>query len=223
MILFCVLWIPVFYLFWLTLRPVNSNSGGLYALLAGGVAALVRFFIPSFVDDVYGFGLWRYLSAFIDYVSLPVLIPMIAAKLIVWFYPRSGITDYTGFTLLALIPSALVFSTAWSASRDALRMVLTPLLWTALVFAFYSLIRLSGNVSLHHKIPQILRKIAAILGMAAYTLLLPFVWWNFFGQNALIGIILLIPSLAPMITVCILFLRKKYLEEAGIRENIEPA
>jgi hypothetical protein len=211
---------PVFYLFWLTLRPVNSNSGEMYALLTGGAAALVRFFIPSFVDDVYGFGLWRYLSAFIDYVSLPVLIPMIAAKLIVCFYPRSGITDYTGFTLLALLPSALVFSTVWSASRGALRMVLTPLLWTSLVFAFYPLIRLSGDDSLPHKI---LRKIAAILGMAAYTALLPFVWWNFFCQKILIGIILLIPSLAPIIAVCIFFLRKKYLEEAGVRENFEPA
>lgn len=220
MILFCVLWAPVFYLFWLTLRPVNSNSGEIYALLTGGAVALVRFFIPWFVDDVYGFGLWRYLSAFIDYVSLPVLIPMIAARLIVWFYPRGGITDYIGFTLLALIPSALACSPVWSASTSALRLVLTPLLWTALVFAFYPLIRLFGDASLHHKI---LRKIAAILGMAAYTALLPFVWWNFFCQKILIGIILLIPSLAPIIAVCIFFLRKKYLEEAGVRENFEPA
>jgi hypothetical protein len=219
MVLFCVLWAPVFYLFWITLRPANSNSGGLYALLTGGVLALVRFFIPSLVDDVYGFGLLRYLSALIDYVSLPVLIPMIAVRLITWFYPRGGITDYIGFTLLAMIPTMLVCSTVWSVSRSAILLVLTPLLRTALVFVFYPLIQLK-NSSRHRKA---FLKIAAILGMAAYILLLPFVWWKFFCQKTLSGMILLIPSLAPMIIVCIFCFRKKCFKEKSVKENLEPA
>ncbi|MDR1362678.1 MAG: hypothetical protein LBJ35_01315, partial [Spirochaetaceae bacterium] len=201
MVLFCILWTPVFYLFWITIRPPGGGSGELYALLTGGAIAIVRFFVPSLVEP-YGFGLSRYLSAFMDYTSLPVLLPLIAAKLITLFYPRGGITDYTGFTLLALVPSALVYSTVWSASRDILRLVLTPLLWTALIMAFHPLIELAKDTLSRHRIP---RKIAAVMGMAVYTMLPPFVWWSFFCQKTLDGIILLFPSFAPMIAVCVSF------------------
>ncbi|MDR0408968.1 MAG: hypothetical protein LBH18_01020 [Spirochaetaceae bacterium] len=205
MVLFCVLWLPVFYLFWLTLRPAGSNSGELYALFVGGMAALARFFIPSIIDP-YGFEICRYLSAFMDYTSLPVLFPMIAAKLIRRFYPRCGITDYIGFTLLALVPAALVSSIVWSANHDILRLVLTPLLWTALVLVFYPLIRLAANNTLGHKI-------VAIFGTVLYTLLIPFVWWAFFCQRTLIGTILLFPSFVPMIAVCAILLRKRHSKE----------
>jgi hypothetical protein len=203
MILFSVLWIPAFYLFWLTIRPENSGSGAFQALLLGVATALFRFFVPVFVR-ARDFGISRYLSALIDYTSLPVLFPLIAALLIARFYRRSGITDFTGFTLLALAPLTLVCSTVWDAGRrEVLRLVITPLLWTALALAVDPLMRLPKR--------NILYKIAAVLGVTAFSLLPPLVWLYFFSNNLIRGAALLFLSLAPMLIVCAVFFRKKQL------------
>jgi hypothetical protein len=205
---------PAFYLFWITIRPVDSNSGELWALLTGSIAALARFFIPAAVDT-YGFGISRYLSAFIDYVSFPVLFPMIVAALTARLYPRSGITDYTGFTLLALVPVALVCSALWSSRRDILRLVCTPLLWTAIITAFYPLIQIFRNGWRREGLfgRGILCKIIAVLGMLICMLLPPAVWWNFFRQKYIYGFALLFPLLVIMAAVCVCFLNKKRLNE----------
>jgi hypothetical protein len=212
MILFSVLWIPAFYLFWLTIRPENSGSGAFLSLLLGGAAALFRFFVPVFIK-ASGFGMSRYLSALIDYTSLPVLFPLMAALFIARFYPRSGITDFTGFTLLALAPLSLVCSTVWDAGRrEVLRLVITPLLWTALALAFDPMIRLSRR--------NILCKIAAVFGGTVFSLLPPLVWLYFFSNNLMRGAMLLFLSLVPMLIVCAVFFRKKQLA-AGSGKNSE--
>jgi hypothetical protein len=144
----------------------------------------------------------RYLSALIDYAGLPVLFPLIAALLIARLYPRSGITDFTGFTLLALAPLALVCSTVWDSGRhEVLRLVLTPLLWTALALAFDPLMRLSRR--------NILCKIAAAFGVIAFSMLPPLVWLYFFSNYRRGGAALLLLALAPMLIVCAFFFRKK--------------
>jgi hypothetical protein len=203
MILFSVLWVPVFYLFWLTIRPENSDCGAFRALLLGGAAALFRFFIPAFVN-AHGFETSRYISAFIDYTSLPALFPLVVALFITYFCPRSGITDFTGFTLLALTPFALACSTVWSArAHDVLRLVLTPLLWTALASSFDPLIRLSRRGIPH--------KIASAFGITAFSLLTPLVWLDFFCNNIRRGAALLLPALAPMMILCAVYFRKTVL------------
>jgi hypothetical protein len=213
MILFSVLWAPVFYLFWLAIRPENCNSGPFWALLTGVVAAVFRFFVPSFVN-AYGFGTSRYLSAFIDYAGLPVLFPLTAALLLTHFYPRSGITDFTGFTLLALAPFALVCSAIWGAQqKDVLRLVLTPLMWTALAAAFHPLMRLSMN--------GILYKIVCVLGIIGGTLLSSLVWLDFFCNNKWRGAALLLLVIMPMLIVCVFFFRKKQLKDSKAGKNLE--
>jgi hypothetical protein len=200
MVLFCALWTLIFYLFWLTIRPGNGVSWPFWALLTGGASALVRFFIPTLVD-VYGFGTSRFASAFIDYISLPVLFPFVAALLISRFYRRSGITDFTGFVLLAMTPVSFVYSISWGARHEVLRLVLTPLLWTALAVGFYPFIRLFNGKLFH--------KTAAILGMAALLLLTPLVWLDLFRHNYIEGAALLLAALAPMLVSSVLFSGKK--------------
>jgi hypothetical protein len=207
MILFCLLWIPAFYFFWLTIRPENSNSGTLWALITGAVAATMRFFVPV-LADAGGFGLSRYISAYVDYTSLPVLLPLAAGLLVSRFCPGAGITDFTGFTLLAMVPVAFVCAIPWGARQDMLRLVLTPLLWTALAAAFYPLSVTSGRVPAG----GLPRKIA-VVAAPAFSLLPPLVWQSFFGNKNLIGALLLLPALAPALVICALLFRKKQAAE----------
>jgi hypothetical protein len=180
-----------------------------FALLTGGVAAIVRFFFPT-LFDAYGFGLSRFASAFIDYTTLPVLFPLIVALLISRIHPESGVTDFTGFTLLAMTPVSLVCSVSWSVRHEALRLVLTPLLWTALTAGFYPFIRLFRGGLFH--------KTASILGMAGFSLLPPLVWLFFFRHSYIEGSALLLAALAPVFVLCVYRYRKK----AG-GERLEPA
>ena len=203
MVLFCALWTLVFYMFWLTLRPENSDSAPFLALITGGAAAIIRFFVPALVD-AYGFGLSRFASAFIDHTTLPVLFPLIVALLISRIHPENSVTDFTGFILLAMTPVSLVCSVSRGVRHEALRLVLTPLLWTTLAVGFYPFIRLFIGGFFH--------KIAAIFGMAAFSLLPPLVWLYFFRHNYIEGAALLLAALAPTLVLC----TYRYLKKAGM-------
>ncbi|MDR2795166.1 MAG: hypothetical protein LBB47_00465 [Spirochaetaceae bacterium] len=206
MVLFCSLWTFVFYLFWLSIRPESGDSGPVWAILIGSAAAVGRFFVPTFVE-ARGFGLSRFVSAFIDYTSFPALFPLVAALLISHFYPRSGITDFTGFVLLAMAPVSLVYCSSCGLGHEALRLVLTPLLWTALAAAFYPFVRLFKGGVFH--------KIAAVSGMTVFSLLPPLAWFDFFRQNYIEGAAILTASFAPMAVLCILFCGKNACGEGA--------
>ncbi|MDR2343537.1 MAG: hypothetical protein LBD86_03295 [Spirochaetaceae bacterium] len=200
MLLFCTLWTFVFYLFWLAIRPEYSDSRPFWALLAGCAGALARLFIPAFVD-AHGFGLSRFVSAFIDYTSIPVLFTLIAALLVSRFCPPGGVTDFTGFILLAMTPVSIACLILWDLRYDTLRLVLTPLFWTALALAAYPFACLFRKGLLH--------KMAAILGMAAFSLLPPLSWLEFFRHSYVKGAALLAASLAPLLVLSVLFYKKK--------------
>ena len=200
MVLFCALWTLMFYMFWLTLRPENSDSAPFLALLTGGVYAIARFFVPDLVDT-YGFGLSRFASAFTGHTTLPALFPLIVALLVSRIHPERGVTDFTGFILLAMTPASLVCSVSQGARHDVLRLVLTPLLWTTLAAGFYPFIQLFRGGFFH--------KAAAILGMAAFSLLPPLVWLYFFRHNYIEGAALLLAALAPTLALCVYRYRKR--------------
>jgi hypothetical protein len=210
MMLFCLLWMPVFLCFWLTIRPENSNSRMFWALILGAIAAIARFFTPALID-AGGFGLSRYFSAYVDYTSLPVMIPLIFVSLVSRLFPKTGITDFTGFTLMAMIPVALVSSIPWGVRRDFLRLVLTPLFWTAFATASYPLSVISGRVTTGGGPSD--RKLyrTAALGILAFSLLPPLAWWSFFCNKNIIGTLLLLLTVAPALTVCTLLFMKKQL------------
>jgi hypothetical protein len=206
MILFCLLWMPAFYVFWLTIRPEDSNSGALWALISGAAAASVRFFVPLLIG-ADGFGLSRYVSAYVDYTSLPVLLPLAVALLVSRLCPDAGITDFTGFALLAMVPAAFVCAIPWGERKDMLRLVMTPILWTSLATAFYPLQAVSGRAADDGLSGR--RLAIAAVGITLFSLLPPLVWWSFFRNKNLAGALLLILALAPMPVVCTLLFRKK--------------
>ncbi|MDR3200022.1 MAG: hypothetical protein LBT68_01075 [Spirochaetales bacterium] len=169
--------------------------------MTGAILAILRFWVPVFVK-AEGFGASRYISAFVDFTSLPVLLPLIIAFVLTKVRPDTRINDFIGFTLLAMAPPALVASTFWSARAEMLRLVLTPLLQASLAISFYPLLYL-------WKKPKIPPKILAVSGMAVFPLLAAFVWWKFFCQETLTAVLSLIPAAAPMLICCFALFRKR--------------
>jgi membrane-associated HD superfamily phosphohydrolase len=207
MVLFCVLWAPCCYLFWLQIRPKNLASGWPWALLCGSLAGLFRFFMPTLIDPD-GFGISRWLSAAFDYIALPVLVPFacfFVLKKIRGAKQTSfmaAITDICGFMLVALIPISLVRSIAWSAQRDPIRLVLSPLLWTAIVIGLYPLL----HIPLKN---EPVKKIIATLSIAALLAISISSWWQFFCQNLLFGYAFLFPPLVLMLVTLIRLTKSK--------------
>jgi hypothetical protein len=195
--LFCLLWIPLFYLFWSSISPESPDkwlgSGGLWALLLGSIYAIAVFFFGPFIGEEGGFGYSRWLSISIDLVSVPALAPFVVFAL---FLPFHVCRDFTRFTLLWLIPDMLIRIIAWSVRNDPTQLILVPLLRTAIVMGISGCIRLI----MRGKIPGII--IASLVLLA-----LPFgassCYWFFFCQRPRGGFILLAITLVPMALHCV--------------------
>jgi hypothetical protein len=203
MSLFCLLWIPLFYLFWVSLSPEDTPrfyEG--WALFLGSVTALVSFFIGPLIAPG-GFGFSRWLSAFIDMVALPVIFPMIVGLLLSLtpLYPGGG--SLANFALLWLIPAAVMRTITWGIRRDPLHLVLVPLLWSALAVGIVFFQRLLRN-----------RRGALVFPFLIGLCLLPAAaatsYWAFFSQKFYRGLLFLILSLIPMgISLSLFFLRDR--------------
>jgi hypothetical protein len=196
MSLFCLLWTPLFYLFWRSLSPQGGpGAGGIWALLLGSVFALFKFFFGVLVGPG-GFGFARWLSGCVDLVALPALLPLLICLLMAALKALSGAVDFTGFALLWIIPMGALRALSWGAQGDPILLVLTPLLWTAIAggVPFLGSMVMAG--------PWFARGSAA-LG----TLILPFlaatVYWAFFCQELRLGYSLLALSLVPLLLSCV--------------------
>ena len=190
--LFCFLWMPLFYLFWRSITGSAAAAGGVWALLAGSVVAMLQFFLGTMVEPG-GFGLSRWMSACVDIVVLPALMPLLIYLFFVVFKIISGAVDFTNFALLWLIPGAAVRAINWNAQHDpVLFLVLVPVLWTAIAVGVPFFIGLILNSHRYVIIPASL----AIL-------LIPFSaassYWAFFAQKTTLGIVALMVALTPML------------------------
>jgi hypothetical protein len=190
MSLFCFLWLPLFYLFWLSLAPDNSGSGGVWALLLGSVIALVHFFLGDLVRPG-GFGFSRWAAILIDIVVLPAAAPVIVWGVFTALRIFSGSADLSSFALLWLIPGAGVRAISWSAQRNPSLLVLVPLLWTAIALGIPFFIRILMDT-------YGLRMLPPALG----ALIIPFIaattYWAFFSQRYLLGALLFLITCLPM-------------------------
>ncbi|MDR2479491.1 MAG: hypothetical protein LBD48_09290 [Treponema sp.] len=197
---FCLLWIPLFYLFRRSISP-GEAGGGVWALLLGSVTAVFQFFLGSLVTPG-GFGLSRWMSGFVDIVSLPVLAPLIVYFLFILFRVFSGTADFANFALLWLIPSAAFRAISWSPLGAPVLLVLAPLLWTALAAGIPFFINcIIGHTRWYVIFPAGLCIVA--LPFAAAT-----AWWAFFSQRTMLGFLLLALSLIPaVVSVTLDFLR----------------
>jgi hypothetical protein len=193
---FCLLWVPLLYLFRRSISG-EGGAGGVWALLLGGITAILQFFLGNFVSPG-GFGISRWLSGFVDIVSLPVLIPLAVYLLFVLFRVLSGGADFAGFSLLWFIPVSVLRAVSWSPLNDPILLVLAPLLWTALAVGIPFFIGL---------VLQYFRWYV-LIPCGICVLALPFAaataWWAFFSQRPVLGIPLLAAALIPMIISLIL-------------------
>jgi hypothetical protein len=190
MTIFCILWVPLFYLLRRSFSG-GSGSGGVWALLLGSITAIIQFFLGDLVSPG-GFGFSRWLFGFIDIVCLPVLVPIILCTLLFFFRGFSGDADFAGFALLWLIPVAALRAISWSSRNDPVLLVMVPLLWTALAIGIPFFINwMLNNFRLFTASVSIL--CILILPVAASG-----AYWAFFSQHTLLGFLLFFAANIPL-------------------------
>ncbi|MDR0475151.1 MAG: hypothetical protein LBH43_15945 [Treponema sp.] len=202
MIIFCLLWMPLFYLFWRSIGEKAAGSGGVWAMLLGSITALIQFFLGGLVEPG-GFGFSRWLSACVDIIALPALLPILVYLIFIILRVVSGPLDFANFALLWLIPCAAIRSLAWNASRDPTLLVLAPVLWTSIAIGISFMIEcIMNNGRFYVVIPCVLVIIAIPLGAASS-------WWAVYSQNLNIGFALLFAAMIPFIVSVIVSLVKR--------------
>ena len=187
---FCLLWIPAFYFYRRSISGAKTGKG-VWALLLGCAAVLVRYFSGPLVT-AGSLGLSRWLSGFIDIVSLPVIVPLVIALLLVKKRVFPDNLDYAGFTLLWLAPLGLYFSIDRTSLYSPVILVLAPLLWTvqALGMSFF--------IGFIFKYRRWYVTASAILAAAAQSLIACTSWWAFYSQQTPAGCAFLFVSLIPV-------------------------
>jgi hypothetical protein len=192
MVLFCLLWAPLVYLLRTSLSGEYRNStGGVWALVLGTAVALAQFFTGPLILPG-GFGFSRWLSVLVDVIGLPALLPFLFFGLFTLLRVFSGPGDMANFVLLWLVPEGILRALTWSAQNEPIRLVLTPLLWTAVALGvpfFFRIIR--DNFRPLAVIPAALGILAVPLGAITG-------YWAFFSQDALWGWVFLALTLSPV-------------------------
>jgi len=190
MSLFCLLWVPLFYLLRRSITGAGG-SGGVWALLLGSITAIIQFFLGDLVSPG-GFGFSRILFGFIDIVSLPVLIPLLLYLLMFILRGFSGEADFANFALLWMIPVAALRTISWSAASDPILLVTVPLLWTAIACGIGFFINLMAGDFRWWKAVIFFPCIVLLPLIAAGS------YWAFFSQQTLYGFLLLFAANIPL-------------------------
>jgi hypothetical protein len=201
MSLFCLLWIPLFYLFRRSLSEGNPPSGGIWALLLGSAAGLTQVFLGNLVNPG-GFGFSRWASACIDIIALPAVLPFLVYPVFIVFRFLSGPFDFADFCLLWFIPNAAIRALSWSAGNDPAFLVLAPLLWTAVAVGVPFFINRMFLSSRWYTMGSL------GLGIIALPLTAATAWWAFYSQKFTLGALLLVLALIPMTASLVLSLVK---------------
>jgi hypothetical protein len=195
MVMFCFLWMPLFYLFWRSITRLETESaGGIWALILGSVAAFIQFYLGVFINPG-AFGLSRWFSACIDIVALPALLPLLAGallsrlRILKWSAPSGP--NYANFALLWLIPVSAIRGVSGGAQNGPSLPVVTLVLWTAIVVGIPAFIKIifTGQFMWRH--------IPAAIAMTALPFLAATAYWAFFSQKTGLGFLLLALTLIP--------------------------
>jgi hypothetical protein len=189
MTFFCLLWVPLFYLFRRSLVGAGNTSGSVWALLLGSITAIVQFLL-GYIFSPGGFGFSRWLFGFFEIVGMPALLPFIA-YFVMYMFGGFSDADFANFTLLWLIPVGALRALSWSSMNDPILLVMTPLLWTAIAVGIsYLIIWMTNSYNPFISVLAILCMI--ILPVAAST-----AYWAFFSQQTLLGFLLLLAAHIP--------------------------
>jgi hypothetical protein len=200
--LFCLLWMPLFYCFWVSLVPAKTGGpGNVWALLLGSVFALIRFMTGPWVSSG-DFGLSRWFSALVDTAGLPALLPLLFFVFFTVFKIIPSSDDPAGFALLWLIPGGIFRSVSRSGRHDPVFLVLVPLLWTAIAVGvpFFFRIILDGNKRF---LAFLIVPVILAFFLAAVTC-----YWAFFCQRFLWGWGLFAAAIIPLLCSLVVSLRR---------------
>jgi len=189
MSVFCLLWVPFFFLFRRTFT--GGGSGGVWALLLGSLMALLQFFLGYFIKPG-GFGFSRWLFGFLEIVSFPVLVPLVLYALLYFFRGISGSVDFTDFALLWLIPVAALRAIGWGPTNDVILLISVPLLWTALAVGIPFFINLTANNFRWYTL------VISILCIIILPLSAATSYWAFFSQQTGLGFLLFFATQIPL-------------------------
>ncbi|GHU23632.1 hypothetical protein FACS1894172_02590 [Spirochaetia bacterium] len=187
MTLFCLLWVPLFYVLWCSRSPHYGNVNILIPLLAGGCGALLyRFAGPFLPPGRFDMERWFHIAA--DVIAVPVLPPLILSLIPI---AAGKQIDSTGFSLIYLIPVSAIHSVDKSLLNDPIYFVLPPILWTTVVVGipFFSRLFYKKRNAL---IPVAVMAIIAVFLIAASS------YWFFFCQQQIPGIVLLGLNVIPV-------------------------
>jgi len=189
MTFFCLLWVPLFYLFRRSIGGSGSAAGSVWALLLGSITAIIQFLL-GYIFSQGGFGFSRWLFGFFEIVSMPVIIPFIA-YFVMYIFSGFSDVDFSNFTLLWLIPVGAIRALSWSSMNDPILLVMTPLLWTALAVGISYLIIWMTN-SFNPVITAL-----AVFCMVLLPVTAAAAYWAFFSQQTLLGFVLLLAAHVP--------------------------
>jgi len=198
MFLFSFLWIPFFLLFWRAISPDGGgNAGAVSACIIGFAIGIFQFFADSLIFPG-DFGLFRWLHGFIDLIIFPILIPLGLCLVFFLLNVFSGELNITNFLLISLIPLSILRTLNYGNLLDPLRLMVIPLIWTSLAVGIPLFIRLIQN-----EFGTLV--ILGIFSCIALPFLAATAYWALFCQKLFLGLLFLIPTMAPMFVSVLLY------------------
>ena len=199
MTIFCLLFVPLFYLFYRTFS--HGGSHGVWALMLGSITAIIQFFLGNIIDPG-GFGFSRIVFGFFDIACFPVLLPVFVYLILLIFKRFSVNVDFANFALIWLIPIGALRALSWTSTNDPILLILAPLLWVSLAVGISFFIDLTKN---HFRWYTLIIAIICIPVLPAAASLS---YWSFFSQQNLYGFSLLGVMFMPVIAAVIVGARR---------------
>ncbi|MDR1074051.1 MAG: hypothetical protein LBL45_10320 [Treponema sp.] len=178
MSVFCLLWMPLFFLFWSALVSYKIDMSGAFAIILGSVAAILQFFFGNFIAGG-AFGRERWIGVFVDLVALPALLPLLVYALFLLLRIAKDPTGFACFSLIWLAPSGILRAVQWGVENDPAKLLLIPVLWTSIVVC------VSFFINFYLRKKTLAVAVGSIMGIALIAPLAATVYWAFFSQSVL--------------------------------------
>jgi hypothetical protein len=213
MSVFCLLWLPLFFLFWIALIPYEISISSVLAVILGSIVAVARFFFGDLVD-AGAFGLERWIGIFVDRTAVPALLPLFIYAFFLLFHIANDPTGFGSFALLWLMPAGVLQTVQWSVENDPAKLVLIPVLWTSITVCVSFFI----NLCLRKKILLI---IPSTLGMLLISPLAVTVYWAFFSQKAALICYGALAGTLALLVVAVVCSWRSLMRQSGTRDVIQ--
>lgn len=190
--LFCLLWVPLLYLFWCSINEDAAETNPLWALVLGGIVALAQNYVGFFITP-YEFGFMRWLHCLIDIIMVPAFVPIIISLVYGIVKNKADSVAITNFSLLFIIPNAAIRSVSRSVLQEPVGLVCVPLLWTSLALGIPFFLRPMIRR------PKVFTFFIGCFSLIALTILAGTSYWALFCQDTMRGLLLLGLAFIPVV------------------------